>query len=88
MKENKECKGKKPRTTVYEVTKNEINPKGRDKGAAPYSTPGINTPGIEIPTQNPTVPTRAWTAMRSGVDIEELSPEEKADLYLGSDGFF
>ena len=87
MKQNKESNSKKPRTTVYEVTKNEINPLGRDKGV-PYSMPGINTPGIEIPTQNPTVPNRAWTAMKAGVDIEELSPEEKADLYLGSDGFF
>ena len=49
------------------------------------SIPGINTPGIELPAFNPPVPNRAWTAMKNGLDIEALSPEEKADLYLGSD---
>ena len=47
--------------------------------------PGINTPGIVPPAFNPPVPNRAWTAMRNGVDIEELSPEERRDLYLGRD---
>lgn len=49
------------------------------------SIPGINTPGIELPAFNPPVPNRAWTAMRNGVDIDELSPEERRDLYLGRD---
>lgn len=49
------------------------------------SVPGINTPGIELPAFNPPVPNRAWTAMRNGVDIDALSPEERRDLYLGRD---
>ncbi len=49
------------------------------------SIPGINTPGIELPAFNPPVPNRAWTAMRNGVDIDALSPEERRDLYLGRD---
>ena len=49
------------------------------------SIPGINTPGIELPAFNPPVPNRAWTAMRNGVDIDSLSPEERRDLYLGRD---
>lgn len=48
---------------------------------------GINTPGIVPPPYNPPVPNRAWTAMRNGVDIDELSEEEKRDLYLGNDNF-
>ena len=48
--------------------------------------PGINTPGIELPAFNPPVPNRAWTAMRAGMDIDELSEEEKRDLYIGGDG--
>ena len=51
------------------------------------SIPGINTPGIELPAFNPPVPNRAWTAMRRGVDIDELTPEEKRDLYYGKDSF-
>jgi len=47
--------------------------------------PGINTPGIELPAFNPPVPNRAWTAMRNGVDISELSEDEKRDLYVGHD---
>jgi len=47
--------------------------------------PGINTPGIELPAFNPPVPNRAWTAMRMGVDIDELSEEEKRELYYGKD---
>ena len=55
---------------------------------APGATSGINTPGIELPAFNPPVPNRAWTAMRAGKDIDELSEEEKADLYLGHDRYF
>ena len=53
---------------------------------APGAVSGINTPGIELPAFNPPIPNRAWTAMRNGVDIDQLSPEEKADLYVGRDG--
>ena len=49
------------------------------------AVPGINTPGIELPAFNPPVPNRAWTALRNGLDIEELSPEERNSLTLGRD---
>lgn len=55
---------------------------------APGATSGINTPGIDLPAFNPPVPNRAWTAMRKGVDIDQLSEEEKRELYYGKDGFF
>lgn len=54
---------------------------------APGATSGINTPGIELPSFNPAVPNRAWTAMRQGLDIEELTEEEKRDMYYGHDNF-
>ena len=54
---------------------------------APGAVSGINTPGIELPAYNPPVPNRAWTAMRQGLDIDELSEEEKRNLYYGKDGF-
>ena len=49
-------------------------------------------PPVEIPTPvvsatDPPVPNRAWTEMKLGRDIEELSEEEKAELYLGRDHF-
>ncbi len=37
---------------------------------------------------DPPVPNRAWTEMRLGRDIDELSEDEKADLYLGHDRLF
>ena len=49
---------------------------------------GINNPEIFPPAQNPPVPNRAWTAMKSGMDIEELSEEEKRELYIGRDFMF
>ena len=55
---------------------------------APGAVSGINTPGIELPAYNPPVPNRAWTAMRKGADIDELSEEEKNDLHFGRDEFF
>jgi hypothetical protein len=55
---------------------------------APGAVSGINTPEIELPAYNPPVPNRAWTAMRKGLDIDELSEEEKADLYIGRDNIF
>ena len=54
-------------------------------GTPDGSTAGINTPEISIPLYNPPVPNRAWTAMRAGKDIEELTEEEKHDLYVGRD---
>lgn len=55
---------------------------------APGAVSGINTPGIELPAFNPPVPNRAWTAMKNGLDIDELSEEEKRDMYFGRDGVF
>lgn len=55
---------------------------------APGATSGINTPGIDLPAFNPPVPNRAWTAMRQGKDLDELSEEEKRDLYYGRDGLY
>ena len=47
------------------------------------STPGINTPGIELPAFNPPVPNRAWTAMRMGIDVDELDDVEREEMYEG-----
>ncbi len=55
---------------------------------APSAVSGINNPEIELPAYNPPVPNRAWTAMRQGKDIDELTESEKADLYLGHDRYF
>lgn len=49
------------------------------------STPGINSPEISLPAFNPPVPNRAWTAMRKGIDIDELTDEERRQLYTGKD---
>ena len=51
-------------------------------------TAGINNPSIALPAFNPPVPNRAWTAMRAGKDIEELTEEEKRDLYIGPDDLY
>ena len=74
--------------------KNSKNPYNRENETPRYRTsgfkdgiPGINTPGIELPAFNPAVPNRAWTAMRRGMDIEELTEEEKRDMYYGHDNF-
>ena len=63
------------------------------------SVPGVNTPemrlpgaekksDVSVPAFNPPVPNRAWTAMKMGMDIEQLSEEEKRDLYVGRDRYF
>ena len=52
---------------------------------APDGKAGINSPTVIPPAFNPPVPNRAWTAMRQGMDIEELTEEEKRDLYIGPD---
>lgn len=59
-----------------------VNPDGDDR----YSVnPTINGADITLPAFNPPVPNRAWTAMRMGKDIDELSDEERRDLYYGRD---
>ena len=69
------------------MNKKESAPEGRmDKSYGTNSTPGINSPEISAPAFNPPVPNRAWTAMRAGLDIDELSEEEKRELYYGKDG--
>lgn len=55
---------------------------------APGAIAGINTPGIELPAFNPPVPNRAWTALRQGIDIDELTEDEKRELYYGRDDIF
>lgn len=73
---------KKYNDTTGRVPKN--NPEivdgryGNDDTAA---IPGINTPGIELPAFNPPVPNRAWTAMRQGKDIDDLTDEEREEIY-------
>lgn len=50
----------------------------------PARTPGPAAPQPpEIP--DPPVPNRAWTEMKLGRDIDQLTPEEKSDLYIGHD---
>lgn len=73
------------KSAAKQTSKN--NQKGYRKDA-PGAISGINTPGIELPAYNPPVPNRAWTAMRAGKDLDELTEEEKRDLYYGKDGFF
>ncbi len=64
-----------------------VNPDGDDRYPVGNSSiPGINTPEIIVPAINPPVPNRAWTAMKQGKDIDELSEEEKRMLYYGRDG--
>ena len=72
----------KEKNTKEENIKNP--PKYRNDNS-PNATPGINSPDIALPEFNPPVPNRAWTAMKNGVDIDALSPEEKRNLYLGRD---
>ena len=74
----------KPLTT-NQTEKNNVRNYRKD---APGATSGINTPGIELPAFNPPVPNRAWTAMRMGKDISDLTEEEKRDMYYGRDNIF
>ena len=68
------------------MNKRESAPTDRfDLGRETNSTPGINTPEVSLPAFNPPVPNRAWTAMRAGLDIEDLTEEEKRELYYGRD---
>ncbi len=71
-----------------EKKKNEKNVKGSVDGRygeipSENAIPGINTPGIELPAFNPPVPNRAWTAMRQGLDIDELDELERDGMYDG-----
>ena len=43
--------------------------------ASEKSTPGINTPDIELPAFNPPVPNRAWTAMREELGKDIVNPK-------------
>ena len=79
--ENKSEKRKKTNETEEKNVRNY-------RKDAPGAVSGINNPGIELPAFNPPVPNRAWTAMRNGLDIDELSEEEKRDMYFGRDGIF
>ena len=81
MKNNKNEKKKTDSSvTDYSIPDAQSFP-GNSKSA-------INNPNIELPAFNPPVPNRAWTAMRQGLDIDELTEQEKADMYLGSDSYF
>ena len=69
------------------MVKKDMPPTDRfDRGYGTNSIPGINTPEISAPAFDPPVPNRAWTAMRAGLDIDELTEEEKRELYYGKDG--
>ena len=76
-------------TNKEKDTKSKSNQRGFNIPDAPTypgeNNTGINNPAVELPAFNPPVPNRAWTAMRRGLDIDMLSEEEKADLYLGRD---
>ena len=45
--------------------------------ASGKSTPGINTPDIELPAFNPPVPNRAWTSMREDLGRDNVNPAER-----------
>lgn len=64
-----------------------INPDGDDRISISNMPPlvGMNDTEMVVPAYNPPVPNRAWTAMRAGKDIDELTEEEKKMLYLGKD---
>ncbi len=83
VRKNMEENNKELRT--YDTEKYNVRNYRKD---APAAVSGINTPGIELPAFNPPVPNRAWTALKMGKDIDELSEEEKRDLYMGRDSFF
>lgn len=91
---------KNKKTNGNEKGKFDKDPSEMRKAPGYYdSVPGVNTPEIRIPENkkndnvsvpafNPPVPNRAWTAMKQGLDIEELSESEKRDLYVGRDRYF
>ena len=73
----------KEKNTKEENMKNP--PKYRNDNS-PNATPGINSPDIALPEFNPPVPNRAWTEMRKDPELDELSEEEKRNLYFGRSG--
>ena len=78
-------KDNKDKLTTAETEKKNVRNYRKD---APGAVSGINTPGIELPAFNPPVPNRAWTAMREGLNIDQLTEDEKRDMYLGRDNIF
>ena len=62
-------------------------PNSERKKAEKILPPRRSTPTYD-PATDPPVPNRAWTELKLGRDIDELSEEEKADLYLGRDSYF
>ncbi len=78
-------KDEKKTKTIRDTEKHNVRNYRKD---APSAVSGINTPGVELPAYNPPVPNRAWTAMKKGMDIDEMSAEEKRELYLGRDELF
>lgn len=85
---DKNKNNQKPSDKAYEKER-EGTKRDVDGRFSPYTSavnvPGINTPGVNLPAFNPPVPNRAWTAMRMGKDIDELTEDEKRDLYMGKD---
>lgn len=77
----KEVKKSEPKSATYRAESE------RFPGNKQNSVPGINSPEISLPAFNPPVPNRAWTAMQQGLDIEELSEEEKRNLYSANDNY-
>ena len=61
--------------------------KREDPGKNSREKAGTKLPPIVTPPIPP-VPNRAWTAMRKGLDIDQLSEEEKRSMYLGRDNIF
>ena len=82
QKDNTENRIIKNDNQVPRITNTGDYPKSRDTGYTD-AIPGINTPGIELPAFNPPVPNRAWTAMRKGIETDELSDEEARNLEYG-----
>ena len=54
----------------------------------PIEFPPESNPGILRPVNDPPVPNQAWTEMKLGHDIDELTEEEKRELYIGPDQLF
>ena len=64
-----------------------LDPDGDDRYplVSPGAHPHMYTPETSPVPTDPPVPNRAWTAMKMGKDIDELSEEEKRMLYYGKD---
>lgn len=60
--------------------------KGKNSPATAHFPPLDPQPMREV--NDPPVPNRAWTEMRLGRDIDDLTEQERRDLYLGRDGLF